>query len=157
MHKLDLSLLDDFSRALVEVAHVMQFGASKYERSSWLNMKSSEMRPSLLRHDMKYQLGEEYDEESDLPHLAHKAARCLMELELYLRKEQRNDSPSELMESPYELRYEGLKDLIEEWKNEPTEEEILENYSNENMGLADGMRIIEKQLPGTGIWPGLYN
>ena len=85
--KIDLTYLDDFPRALQEVAKVMYFGATKYERGSWLRLSSNEMRPSERRHSMAISLGETIDKESGLSHLAHKAARVLMELELKLLEE----------------------------------------------------------------------
>lgn len=87
LEKVDLSLLSDMSRALLEVAQVMHFGTWKYERGNWLKgLSTARLRAAQKRHESKENLGEVGDSESGLLHLAHRAATVLMELELKLRE-----------------------------------------------------------------------
>lgn len=65
--------------ALVWVAKVIQYGAWKYARNDWWKgMKwVEEISNSLERHFAKWILGEDIDDESGLPHLAHLATDIL--------------------------------------------------------------------------------
>ena len=77
-----------FSRALLEVAKITTFGAEKYEPDNWQIVDDAEDRYSDAkgRHRNAHQSGEEYDEESELLHMAHEAWNTLAVLELKLRK-----------------------------------------------------------------------
>lgn len=67
--KLGLDQLD--LRVLVEDALVMNYGEYKYERDNWRKGNNySEMLGSALRHVMAFALGEDFDPESGLHHLA---------------------------------------------------------------------------------------
>jgi hypothetical protein len=72
--------------AIEEVVKVMSFGAKKYTRDGWRSVPNAEDRylAAMFRHIRAHRSGEELDDESGLPHLAH-AATCLVFL-LELRK-----------------------------------------------------------------------
>lgn len=62
--------------ALVDLAAVLTMGAAKYSPNGWrkaINDDTAEGRiiGALLRHVVAHQLGETFDAESGLPHMAH--------------------------------------------------------------------------------------
>ena len=75
--KHDYSLLS--MEALDQVVKVLEFGADKYARGGWRHVDSAERRyySACIRHLKRYQAGEDLDDESGLPHLAH-ATACLL-------------------------------------------------------------------------------
>lgn len=80
--RMDLLPMD----ALLEVAKIMTFGAKKYGDRNWeKGIDIQRFRAAGLRHDAAHEMGQEIDEESGMPHKAHKACDALMELALYLR------------------------------------------------------------------------
>ena len=84
-------LFEDFPLALREVAAVATYGAVKYERSSWKGVPNCEVRygDAKARHVIEQGIGE-FDEESELYHLAHEAWNCFALLQLKL-EEQTNE------------------------------------------------------------------
>jgi hypothetical protein len=75
--KLEYGLLPPL--ALEETVKVLTFGAQKYERDNWQRVPDSKRRyfDALQRHVWAWKQGEQIDQESGLPHLAH-AMCCLM-------------------------------------------------------------------------------
>lgn len=64
--------------ALNALALVAGFGARKYKPFGYLKgVKQTDLLNALHRHVNAYMCGEELDEESGLPHLAHAAWHCL--------------------------------------------------------------------------------
>jgi hypothetical protein len=65
--------------ALEETVKVLTFGAQKYEPDNWQFVPDSKRRyfDALQRHLWAWKQGEQIDQESGLPHLAH-AMCCLM-------------------------------------------------------------------------------
>jgi hypothetical protein len=65
--------------ALEETVKVLTFGAKKYEPDNWQFVPDSKRRyfDALQRHLWAWKQGEQIDQESRLPHLAH-AMCCLM-------------------------------------------------------------------------------
>ena len=76
-NKLEYGLLPPL--ALEETVKVLTFGAQKYERDNWQCVPDSKRRyfDALQRHLWAWKQGEQIDQESGLPHLAH-AMCCLM-------------------------------------------------------------------------------
>jgi len=76
-NKPPISLLDrDF---LEGTAHVMAFGAEKYDRYNWTNgIQYSRLIDAAMRHIIAYYSGEDIDPESGLPHIDHAAANLNM-------------------------------------------------------------------------------
>jgi len=69
--------------SLVDVARVMQHGASKYGATNWTRgMAWTRLVGATLRHVYAWAGGEDTDRESNLPHLAH-AVCCLLFLLSY--------------------------------------------------------------------------
>lgn len=63
---------------LLAVARVLGFGAEKYEAHNWRKgIAQSRLLAAAMRHLLAYNSGEDTDQESGLPHLAH-ASCCLM-------------------------------------------------------------------------------
>lgn len=86
--KIYAGILDDFSLALVAVAEVGTFGAKKYTRGGWQSVPDGEVRyrDAMWRHLLK-ERHEEFDSDSGLRHMAHRAWNALAELEILLRKQ----------------------------------------------------------------------
>jgi hypothetical protein len=64
--------------ALMDIARVAGMGATKYEQFNFTKgYKWSLSYNALLRHVFAFLAGEDLDEESGLPHLAHAAWHCL--------------------------------------------------------------------------------
>ena len=80
-----------FARALWHVGLVGTYGANKYTDNGWISVADGINRYSDagLRHYLRRMMGEEYDEESKLLHLAHEAWNALAQLELYLREQEK--------------------------------------------------------------------
>ncbi|CAH9012157.1 endolysin [Vibrio phage F27] len=80
-------LLGMFGGALMAVSEVGTFGAKKYTEGGWQHVEDGFKRydDAGMRHFLKRGMGEEFDEDSELPHLAHEAWNALAKLELYLR------------------------------------------------------------------------
>lgn len=78
--KPDLSLIPPES--LVEIAHVMTFGAEKYDRDDWRHdgdcTEWSRTYASIQRHLTSFWSGEDIDPESGRSHLAHAATQLLI-------------------------------------------------------------------------------
>ncbi len=66
-------------KSLVDVVKVLTYGAVKYADNNWMYVKPFKPRyyAALWRHVIAYMMGEELDQESGLPHLAH-ALCCLI-------------------------------------------------------------------------------
>lgn len=79
-----------FARALEKVAEITTYGANKYTPNGWLSVPDAENRykDALYRHLLRAEQGEEFDPESNLPHLAHAAWNALALLELQERGHQ---------------------------------------------------------------------
>ncbi|CAH9012196.1 putative DUF5664 domain-containing protein [Vibrio phage 191E37-1] len=80
-------LLGMFGCALMAVSEVGTFGAKKYTEGGWQHVEDGFKRydDAGMRHFLKRGMGEEFDADSELPHLAHEAWNALAKLELYLR------------------------------------------------------------------------
>jgi len=73
--KLKLSLIP--TQLINGVGEVMQFGAKKYKRNNWKNLDDpTRYLDALMRHLEAYRRGEEFDEETGLPHMAHLATNA---------------------------------------------------------------------------------
>lgn len=74
------------SYAIEEVGNVLRFGAEKYGEYNYLGgMAWTRLAGAALRHIYKWLRGEDIDNESGLPHLAHAAANCMMLIEYSMR------------------------------------------------------------------------
>lgn len=83
-----------FARAIVAVSYVSEYGERKYAMPgkpsyspAWQDMADGEARSgdSEARHMLKPVFQGDYDDESELAHLAHKAWNALAELEMALK------------------------------------------------------------------------
>lgn len=81
-----LDLLDPY--AIEQLAHVLTFGAAKYEAHNWRRgITTSRLIAALLRHVFAYLRGEDRDAETKLSHIAHAMCCCMFILGLQHRTE----------------------------------------------------------------------
>ena len=82
-------VLGDFANALKLVCEVGTFGAEKYTPRGWLDVPNAEERyeDAKERHLLERLSGDKFDQDSQLPHLAHEAWNALAVLELQCRRE----------------------------------------------------------------------
>lgn len=75
--KLRYSLLP--TGCVESVVQVLEYGAEKYGANNWQGLDNFEDRyyDALMRHLAAYRAGEQYDQESGLPHLAHAACNVM--------------------------------------------------------------------------------
>lgn len=72
-----------YFNALEQVCRVFEYGAAKYGRENYQlspGLPLDNYIQSMWRHTVEYLKGVEFDEESQLPHLAHLACNCFMYL-----------------------------------------------------------------------------
>ena len=87
-----------FPRAMLEVAKVMEFGSSKPGRKAggWTedsSVSDTYFEDAFVRHLIDEQVHGEYDSESKLLHLAHRACNAMMALEMEMRKREPTKLP----------------------------------------------------------------
>jgi len=71
--------------ALIGTAEVLAFGAKKYAAHNWRKgMPWSKVIGSLQRHSLAFQMGEDIDPESGLPHVDHLACEVMF-LQVFYR------------------------------------------------------------------------
>ena len=71
---------------------VLQFGARKYAAHNWVKGLSwEETADSFQRHYLRWMMGEEMDEESQLPHLAHMMCNVMFLLHMQATGSGRDD------------------------------------------------------------------
>lgn len=89
------TVLSDFGDALEAVGEVGTYGARKYSVGGWLTVSNGYTRywNALFRH-LFASLREEFDSESNLPHLAHAAWNALAILQLALNRKKRHREQS---------------------------------------------------------------
>lgn len=73
--KLDWTLLP--FEQVESVVRVLDFGTQKYSRDNWKYVSRDRYEKALMRHAIQYISGEEIDEESKEPHLAHLICNAL--------------------------------------------------------------------------------
>ena len=84
------TILRVFPRAISVIGAVIEYGTHKYpDPNNWSKNENILERysDSAVRHLTKYFIGEELDDESHLPHLAHCAWNIIAILEYELRKQ----------------------------------------------------------------------
>ena len=74
--KPSMSLIDPY--ALKELAKVLDYGKGKYAAWNWRKgIQWSRVLDAALRHLTAFNDGEDLDQESGLPHLAHAMCNCM--------------------------------------------------------------------------------
>ncbi len=77
------SILLEAHNAVEGVSKVLEFGSIKYDRGNWRNgLHHTKICDSLLRHLSLYLSGEDFDEESNLPHVHHVACNAIFLAEM---------------------------------------------------------------------------
>ncbi|MGH7746004.1 MAG: dATP/dGTP diphosphohydrolase domain-containing protein [Candidatus Dormibacteria bacterium] len=90
--KVRMDLLD--APAITELARVMTHGAKKYGDYNYKKgIDYSRMYGAILRHLFSFWAGEDHDAETNLPHLAHAMAGCMMLLWYQNEKTEYDDRP----------------------------------------------------------------
>lgn len=81
-------VVDYFPRAILEVARVSTFGASKYAWGGWRSIPDgyNRVRDAGERHKLEQAKGNLFDEESGYLHLTHEAWNILAALEYTLKE-----------------------------------------------------------------------
>lgn len=85
--KPDVGLLfESFPSALLAISEVATFGANKYTRGGWKEVKGGMVRYAAAegRHKLYRYKGECYDKESGFTHRAHEVWNALAQLEYFL-------------------------------------------------------------------------
>jgi hypothetical protein len=63
--------------SVMEMVRVLEFGAQKYDSWNWSKgLKYMQTIASTIRHLLKFMSGEDLDDESGLPHVAHAMCNC---------------------------------------------------------------------------------
>lgn len=90
--KVQAGVLGQFARALLQVAWVGTYGASKYTRGGWQDVANGEERyeDAKWRHLLNGYI-EPIDPDFGLEHAAHEAWNALARLELMLRRKDRRE------------------------------------------------------------------
>ena len=84
--KSDPLLLEaDMPRALAIINRVLDYGLIKYERKAWLQVAKERWDAACGRHRRSRYLGEDFDRESGLLHMAHEAAGLIIQIELFVK------------------------------------------------------------------------
>lgn len=79
--KVRMDLLDPY--AMEQLAAVLTFGAKKYEAHNWRKgIVYSRLIAACLRHVLAFLGGQDRDEETGLPHMAHAMCCCMFILGL---------------------------------------------------------------------------
>lgn len=76
-----------------ELVTVLEFGARKYEKNNWkkLNIKEKDRYlDAALRHIEAYRCGEEFDSETDLPHIVHAMCNLMFLRYFDMKRRKRN-------------------------------------------------------------------
>ena len=74
--KPDMALLDPY--AIEQLALVLTFGKRKYAAWNWAGgISYSRLLAALLRHTFAFLRGQDRDDESGLPHIAHAMCCCM--------------------------------------------------------------------------------
>ena len=95
--KVPLSFILDFNNAIKAVSQVSKMGAEKYALLNWQKgLPWRSVEDSLLRHLTAFHNGENFDEESGLPHIAHVAWNALALCEFYFIREEFDDRKGEV-------------------------------------------------------------
>lgn len=85
------------AQALLEVVKVLTFGAGKYAPDNWRRVPEAERRyfDAANRHMWQWAMGEEYDEETKLHHLASSVSNLLFILQFRLEA-QNEKTPADI-------------------------------------------------------------
>lgn len=84
-----------FPLSMEALGAVIEFGTHKYPQpDNWKKVEGANFRylDSLMRHLIKHLKGQELDEETGKPHLAHVVWNALAILELYLMDKDKNEN-----------------------------------------------------------------
>jgi Domain of unknown function (DUF5664) len=88
-------VLNNIPHALLAVSEVGSFGALKYAPNNWKGVDIERFEDALQRHLLAHYMGEVYDAESGLTHLAHATWNMLTILELTLLEDKKKQDASE--------------------------------------------------------------
>lgn len=89
-HKPKLSMITRVG--LDQLARVYEMGANKYTRDGWRSgLPWTAVADAALRHIYAFLDGEDLDEESGLPHMAHAAWNCLTLVDFMLTHPEYDD------------------------------------------------------------------
>lgn len=86
---------------IMEIAKVFTKGSEKYADRNWeKGMSWMTVMASLERHMLKFKAGEDFDDETGLPHMAHIATNAIFLLEYMNTHPEHDDRPKRWMNMP---------------------------------------------------------
>ena len=89
-------------RPLESVASIYTYGAGKYDDNNWRDgIQWGRVFGATMRHLWAFWRGEDLDDESGLPHLAHAAFGCLTLLEFMETHRELDDRAMSKLKPPY--------------------------------------------------------
>lgn len=101
--------------ALEQVSEVLSHGATKYEARNWeKGFAWGRLLGAALRHLFSWAGGQDRDEESGLPHLAHAACCVLMLLALTTRRvgvDDRTGAACKIKHAPNEMTIRAMREM----------------------------------------------
>lgn len=143
--------------SLTEVAKVLTAGAKKYARDNWRQgFTYSRLQAAMLRHYTAFSEGENFDDETKLPHLAHMACCVLFLLEHQLKGygvDDRYTTPSKETTEQAEtethvvnLSNEALQEVLSKLESlkAPSRLELLKD--KQGQGLSSYLNPKEKEM-----------
>lgn len=74
----------DLAKALAVINRVLDYGAEKYERAGWKKVEPERYNAAARRHRRDRDVGQMFDAESGLAHLAHEACNNLFQLQMLI-------------------------------------------------------------------------
>lgn len=100
--------------ALMATAAVFSYGAKKYDEWNWAKgMRAGRLTAAMQRHLAAFSLGEDVDEESNLPHLWHLGCCALMLIGCDLRGALIDDRADDLSVDALDIVRETFKEMHE--------------------------------------------
>lgn len=114
--------------ALIEEAHVLAYGAEKYDLHNWRKgMEWTRLIDAILRHVTSFADGEDFDQESGLHHLAHARASCGFLLEYMESHPELDNRHRHVGKKPSKLekKVEKVKKTMQRRDKTPSPGEVL--------------------------------
>lgn len=114
--------------ALIEEAHVLAYGAEKYDLHNWRKgMEWTRLIDAILRHVTSFADGEDFDQESGLHHLAHARASCGFLLEYMESHPELDNRHRHVGKKPskFEKKVEKVKKAMQRRDKTPSPGEVL--------------------------------
>lgn len=143
--------------ALLEIARVMGYGATKYGAQNWRKgIAWSRVYAAVQRHLLAWQDGETYDQETGINHLAHASCGLMFLLEYAQTHVELDDRY--VVKTEETDRYERVREEIEkERKEKPFEsQKEVDDLVTKAPTIPDLRPVPPRQAPSGNTMPGLW-